>query len=522
MKRGLKSFFTVIFLFVLMQLLADGIAPEGAGTSVNPYQIANLDNLLWLSTNTSAWAQKYIVQTADIDASETSNWNNGEGFIPIGNNTNSFFISSYNGQGHIIDGLVINRPNEDFQGMFGLTFLSTITNLGLTDLNVTGKDIVGGLVSDINSANISKCYVIGTITGNTYVGGFASYAPDNQNISIEDCYSRCNVRATINTGFANAGGFLSYFEGYRLVRCYSAGTVSADGPRVGAFAGYVDIYWGGEYLNNYCEITEGVIAGIGNGDTDGLTELSTTQMQNQTSYEGWDFETVWEIDGVNNDGYPYLEWEDYPLPVTLSSFTASYENQQPVLHWVTQSEQENSGWNLYRNTLNDVANSFKLNNVLISGAETSTEIHSYTYNDEYEVLPGRDYYYWLESISLSGVTDNFGPVTLRIPEEEGDNIPEILDKYGLIDCHPNPFNPLTTITFAVQVPCIVSLEIFNVKGQMVNKLFSQYIDTDQINKELVVKWYGDRGNKQPVSSGMYSVVMKYGDFIDQSKLLLLK
>jgi hypothetical protein len=97
-------------------------APSGSGTSAAPYQIANLANLRWLSENSATatnWASGvYYVQTADIDASETSTWNSSAGFSPIGNGTTPF-KGTYNGQGHAIKGLTINRVSTDYVGLFG-------------------------------------------------------------------------------------------------------------------------------------------------------------------------------------------------------------------------------------------------------------------------------------------------------------------------------------------------------------------------------------------------------------------
>ncbi|MFW5978867.1 MAG: hypothetical protein ACOCQ8_02025, partial [Bacteroidia bacterium] len=61
----------------------------GNGTESAPYQIENLENLYWLSQNSSFWDAHYI-QTADIDASETENWYSGEGFPPIGTEAEPF------------------------------------------------------------------------------------------------------------------------------------------------------------------------------------------------------------------------------------------------------------------------------------------------------------------------------------------------------------------------------------------------------------------------------------------------
>jgi len=89
----LLSLFFITFSFIL---LADGVQPNGAGSEADPYQVSDLDNLLWISTNTSSW-NSHFIQTADIDASTTSTWNTEDGFSPIGNSITQF-TGNYNGQ----------------------------------------------------------------------------------------------------------------------------------------------------------------------------------------------------------------------------------------------------------------------------------------------------------------------------------------------------------------------------------------------------------------------------------------
>ena len=77
-----------IFLIMMMLLINWGInaqtatMPVGNGTLSNPYQIATLENLYWLTYSYSEW-NKYFIQTADIDASSTSGWWTG-GWVPLG------------------------------------------------------------------------------------------------------------------------------------------------------------------------------------------------------------------------------------------------------------------------------------------------------------------------------------------------------------------------------------------------------------------------------------------------------
>jgi hypothetical protein len=97
---------------------------------------------------------------ADIDASITSTWNAGAGFVPIGNGA-SLFTGHFDGLGHTISNLTIKLPTTDNVGLFGFTDVaSSINNIGLLGGNITGQTQVGALVGNnlgsINNRHLSK------------------------------------------------------------------------------------------------------------------------------------------------------------------------------------------------------------------------------------------------------------------------------------------------------------------------------------------------------------------------------
>ena len=135
----MKQITSTLFMLLLTAIVFGQTATppsEGDGTSSNPYQIETLDNLYWLSQNSGEWGKHYI-QTADIDASGTSTWDGGAGFLPIGNTTTAF-SGTYDGQNHTIDGLTIDRSSIDFVALFGITSGATIQNLGITNASIVG------------------------------------------------------------------------------------------------------------------------------------------------------------------------------------------------------------------------------------------------------------------------------------------------------------------------------------------------------------------------------------------------
>jgi len=218
---------------LILAMICPGLAvaqtaelPSGAGTALDPYQVNTLNNLFWITQNIASWG-KYFVQTANIDASTTSTWDGGAGFSPIGTSSNPFY-GFYNGQNFIINGLTINRPSWSYIGLFGyLDMLTPIENLGLTNVNITGKNFVGGLVGQVQDySTINNSYCTGSVIAGTYVGGLVGI--NNSDCYINNSYSTSNV-----TGTTAVGGLVGQNYSYSTVDgCFSNGYVTG-----GTFAG---------------------------------------------------------------------------------------------------------------------------------------------------------------------------------------------------------------------------------------------------------------------------------------------
>ena len=119
---------------------------RGDETETDPWQIAtlgqwnNVRNYLWEDHN-----DKHFLQVADIDLNVLP-WNTGEGWEPIGNGTNRFF-GNFDGNGHTIENLYINRPETNNIGLFGyLGDQGILENVALLDVTVNGYDRVGSLI----------------------------------------------------------------------------------------------------------------------------------------------------------------------------------------------------------------------------------------------------------------------------------------------------------------------------------------------------------------------------------------
>lgn len=374
MKR-IISLLTVVFIVgvLALALISEPVlAMTGSGTEGDPFMIYDVNDLQNMNNNLTA----YYELANDVDASATSGWNiknyrgdwdwytdyyvNDEvlyygnyfyctqahtsgglgsfnsgywaqteitigciGFEPVGR-SGSFFEGTLDGNGHTIYGLYMNRPYEMYIGLFGRTSTATIKNIGLTNVDITGESVVGGLVGVTYETSIENVYSHGTVTGYYTVGGVAGLADGTWNmvcsfgnvigygevgglvgdggtewlpLDIYDSYSRADVTAT-----SSVGGFIGYMASGTTNNCYSTGEVTGD-TEVGGFEG------------GYSGVTGNTAtACFWDKDTSGQsTSISGTgktisQMKTESTFTGagWDFNTVWGMADFINDGYPYL------------------------------------------------------------------------------------------------------------------------------------------------------------------------------------------------------------------------
>ena len=200
---------------------------------------------------------------------------------------------------------------------------------------------------------------------------------------------------------------------------------------------------------------------------------------------------------------------DHALPVTLSSFTTAYSNNQPTINWVTQSESNNAGWNVYRANSSNLGQASILNLNTIPGNGTTSVPSYYSFIDEYDVYEDFTYWYWLESICSSGETEMFGPVPLTIPlgENEIQEIPMVTE---LHQNFPNPFNPNTSISFDIKEGETGVLSIYNIKGQLI------------VTKEFQTGSHSYTWDARDHSSGIYLYKLKTKYYSKLMKMLLVK
>ncbi|CAL7962348.1 exported hypothetical protein [Gammaproteobacteria bacterium] len=115
----------------------------------------------------------------NIDATVTRNWFNGKGFIPLASKDKwgeMPFSGNFDGNGHTIDGLYINRPDENEIGLFGRSqgreiLHNTIENLIIKNFEIIGNHYVGSLIGAAVNTDLLNIKVINPKITSIDVGG---------------------------------------------------------------------------------------------------------------------------------------------------------------------------------------------------------------------------------------------------------------------------------------------------------------------------------------------------------------
>ncbi|MBW6516621.1 MAG: T9SS type A sorting domain-containing protein [Candidatus Cloacimonetes bacterium] len=273
-----------LVLFITLILISTAltaqtaIAPTvGDGTENSPYRIASLENLYWIAAGNDEVPDPdqelrlagHYIQIIDIDASETVDWFEGMGWLPIGldydEETIISFSGTYDGQGYTIEGLFIDRPDILAHiGLFAIVSTSDsppsgISNLGLTNVDITGQARIGSLAGRLEGSSIINCYSSGLIYGIASTGGLVGVTA--QSSMISDSYSSVNV-----TGPGNYKGGLVGVNGNTMIsNCYSTGNVNGTyylGGLVGSNQGQSKIF-NSHYNYEEVLINDGEIITIG-------------------------------------------------------------------------------------------------------------------------------------------------------------------------------------------------------------------------------------------------------------------
>ena len=101
-------------------------------------------------------------------------------------------------------------------------------------------------------------------------------------------------------------------------------------------------------------------------------------------------------------------------PVPTTSLPSEEQVYQNTIKWSTASEVDNFGFDVYRGSTAEGPFE-RLNEDPIAGGGTTDEPRYYEYVDD-TIDPRETYYYYVESISMSGVREKFTPIGKARPK----------------------------------------------------------------------------------------------------------
>ncbi|PLX04003.1 MAG: hypothetical protein C0595_04985, partial [Marinilabiliales bacterium] len=492
----------------------------GDGTQSNPYQIAILDNLLWLSTTQELPQPVFIIQTADIDAFDTQNWNDGDGMHPIGLSQLYGFVGSYDGLNHSISNLYIVRDYHH-SGMFGIISNSVIKNLTLINTHVdcngnyvgalvgrsysssilncssengdiNGISYVGGLVGDMRlneestgDSELLFCYATGIAYGNQMVGGLVASV---QYTLVDNCF----VEMDELLGGSKVGGLLYNASASEITNCLAFADVAAE-TNLGGFASSIGYY---STVNN-CS-SEGEV--LGDDYVGGFSCHISNNSVVTNCYSSADVYSTWGTSGgflANNQDYAVIKnCYSYGYVVNGGGFAGNVSSDYIVCEnnfWDVETSSQTSGLE-YGNQAGitgkshaDMLSVATYTDTTTVGLETAWDFLGDPFDDDqYEDI-------W----NIDGSTNNgypffTDPIYTAIQEQK----PEMV---LLKNNYPNPFSSFTNISFSVEQDSKVNIIIYNFQGQRIKTL----INKQYLKGEHNVIWDGTDDNNKTVVSGMY-------------------
>ena len=243
-----------------------------------------------------------------------------------------------------------------YNGLFSMTYGAEIKNVKIENAEIYSLYLTGGLVGMSVDSTITNCSVTGDIVSQSAVGGLIGVT---SGCTVSECYSDCDITTKLisYTGLSVvAGGLIGVVNGDSLnlgggsskdeiVNCYALGSIIGIGEPYGAYMGGVTAFNGGTISDCYamvsisqtteppatgatindfppgaivqtnlgeikdCIYNTNISSGIqdiydNQGTAMNLKGLTTAEMQDPTSWQGWD-DTVWDFSTYP----PKLKWQ---------------------------------------------------------------------------------------------------------------------------------------------------------------------------------------------------------------------
>lgn len=215
-----------------------------------------------------------------------------------------------------------------------------------------------------------------------------------------------------------------------------------------------------------------------------------------TAYPGWFVDNFTVTGGIRATASP-------------ENFAAAVFEDDVTLTWnAPETELTVTGYNLYRSfgeddEFGDIYQTFGPDTYSFTDVDLNDGNYTYGLTAVYDDVESETTTQMVEIGGGTGVDDN---LTLA-PSH-----------YALSQNYPNPFNPTTEITFAIPNKETVTLNIYNLNGQLIKTLVDEEKDAGYYN----VTWNGTDNRGSSVASGVYIYRIDSGEYHSTKKMIMLK
>lgn len=170
----------------------------------------------------------------------------GQGWAPVGSPPDRFraifegaYQGVFDGNGHTIFHLYVNRPEHDGVGLFGGLAVEEVAGIGLVDVDIVGRNNVGSLAGlvipqiirvPLTSTTISHVFATGRVQGVDHVGGL--FGTNTASIG----FSRAGVAVTGVRWVGGLVGDMATSWGTPILGSFATGVVKGE-QNVGGLVG---------------------------------------------------------------------------------------------------------------------------------------------------------------------------------------------------------------------------------------------------------------------------------------------
>ncbi|MCL2109051.1 MAG: hypothetical protein FWH20_06875 [Oscillospiraceae bacterium] len=203
---------------------------DGDGTVFEPYRIytvEDLDEIALKIQDGARFFEVYFLLMNDIDMTEYlspngAGYNKGAGWLMLGSYAGAPFSGVFDGNGHVIKGVWVNRPAEFSVGFFGSITDGEVHNLRVEATSLVGRNAVGALGGDVRYSVVTDCH--GTAKElstndteySTSVGGLIG---DLRNSRVTNCSAELSIEYKSGVDVVTRfGGLLGAADNNSMVR----------------------------------------------------------------------------------------------------------------------------------------------------------------------------------------------------------------------------------------------------------------------------------------------------------------